>query len=411
MGLSSTSLPGAAAMLSQGFMISRILVDWASVEQATGVYNFTGIDAAFSTLGGSQLLPYCVLGNANPLYDGGMSPTSATGVAAFTNFALAVLQQYAGLGILWELFAQPNVNATRGVGGSVLSGWAPASNATAYAVAMLAAASAIAAAFPAETLVGPTLARLSSGQDTAFAQVVFASGALDDLDVLSMNLTGAPGAPEGAFTEITAFTALAQHYSRGGVALPLVIGSWGYSSADVSAPTQAVYLARMMLYNLGMGINVTVWESWTDASSGVADGVVLPTYINASYPFAPKPAFLAAATLASVTTSCSFVGMVNVSAANASSVECFVVSFTCSTPASPALMATWCVVPPGEMVNVDVPIASALALPAAQQPLGAGVCFNVVDYVNSSLPQVCTSDSTIPMIVGDAPMYAFGPVA
>lgn len=115
--------PGELAMLAKGFQGVRMDFSWAAVEPQAGQYDFSAYDRLVSDLSQAQLFPYFILDYANPLYDGGAPPQSDGAIAAFVAFARAALGRYAGQGIVWEMWNEPNGD----------NFWPPKHNATAYA--------------------------------------------------------------------------------------------------------------------------------------------------------------------------------------------------------------------------------------------------------------------------------------
>lgn len=69
-----------------------------------GVYNFSDYDSLAATMEVHGVVPYWILDYGNPLYDGGLSPCSDEGRAAFAAFTIAMMDRFKGRGIVWELW-------------------------------------------------------------------------------------------------------------------------------------------------------------------------------------------------------------------------------------------------------------------------------------------------------------------
>jgi hypothetical protein len=69
----------------------------------TGEYNFTEYDTLASNMEKNGLKAILILDYNNPLYDGGLSPHTDEGRAAFAKWAAATVAHFQGRGYLWEV--------------------------------------------------------------------------------------------------------------------------------------------------------------------------------------------------------------------------------------------------------------------------------------------------------------------
>ncbi|MET0377264.1 MAG: calcium-binding protein, partial [Rhizorhabdus sp.] len=102
---------GATSHFSQGWDLSlldaaaplgvrhlRDEIGWASIEKVPGVYDFSSLDVAYvDRLLSKGFMPTLVFQGGNPLYDGGATPFTAAGRAAFADFVAATVQHFQGV--------------------------------------------------------------------------------------------------------------------------------------------------------------------------------------------------------------------------------------------------------------------------------------------------------------------------
>jgi hypothetical protein len=276
--------PGEMEMLAAaGFKWVRADLDWSAVERKKGEYDFSQGDKLFAALDRVGIRALVVLAYSNPLYDSNLSPHSDEGVRAFANFAAAAARHFKCHGAMWEIYNEPN---------NVF--WRPASDPAAYIKLALATAKAIKAAEPGELVVGPAL----SGTDGAWLEPIYKSGLLRYLDAITVHPYG-DFPPEDRKIHYDGVKGLLDRYLPWGKHIPVYSGEWGYSSANVSAELQARYAARMFLFNIAEGINLSIWYDWRDDGPDPANtennfGLVSNAYHKGETPpLKPKPAYLA----------------------------------------------------------------------------------------------------------------------
>jgi hypothetical protein len=286
----TTAAPGETAMLATAFRVVRMDLMWGSVESRCGQYNFTAYDTLLAAMEAHGLRPYWILDYSNSCYDPGPGCHSDACVAAYGRFTAAVVTRYAGHGIIFESVNEPN-----GMG---------ADNATQITRLCAAAGPHFLAAN--ETFVGPT----SAGIDWTYLNATFSAGILQYLSGVSVHPYRAT-APETVISDLQLLRTYVDFYSaQWNVTrpLPILAGEWGYTSAGpacvygnkVPAPLQGKYVPRMWLSNLQAGVSLSIDYDWIDDGLDPEDcesnfGSVLRNYSgNASAPYVPKPAYLAA---------------------------------------------------------------------------------------------------------------------
>ena len=134
---------------------------WAQVETSPGVYLFpAAFDAYMARLKRDGISPLVILDFANPLYDGGNTPYTAAGIAAYARYCVAVLGHYGPQIEAVEIWNEYN--------GSFCTGPATNDRAGTYAAMLKKAYSAIKAARPDVTVhADPVLAAAGGGRRAA----------------------------------------------------------------------------------------------------------------------------------------------------------------------------------------------------------------------------------------------------
>lgn len=230
-----------------------------------------------------------ILDYGNPLYDKGMAPSSEEGRAAFARWAASAAQHFAGQGILWEMWNEPDGEF-----------WKPRPKVADYVKLALATGQAIREAAPGETFIGPAT---SGGLNFPFLETCFQAGLLDYWAGVSVHLYRRSD-PETASVELRRLRLLIARYAPPGKRVPIISGEWGYSAEMAGNSAQKVgwMLPRMWLSNIANEVPLSIWydwhDDWTDPKkpdSGNAFGVVSKAYYEKRDPvFDPKPAYVAA---------------------------------------------------------------------------------------------------------------------
>ncbi|TMM51059.1 glycosyl hydrolase [Sulfitobacter sabulilitoris] len=83
-------------------------IGWSEVETAPGVYDFSVADAYMHPLIRAGIMPFIVINDTNPLYDGGKTPHSTDGRAAFARYVSAILSHYGADAVRIEIGNEVN---------------------------------------------------------------------------------------------------------------------------------------------------------------------------------------------------------------------------------------------------------------------------------------------------------------
>lgn len=272
-----------------GFKFIRMDLVWSSVERVKGAYDFekSGYDALTKgcTKRGIQIL--YILDYSNKLYESDRSVRTEAGRKAFAAFAEAAAKRYAGKGILWEIWNEPNLKHF----------WNPQPSAEDYCKLVEEAAGRIRKADP----TGQVVAGATSQIPLGWFEDCFKRGLLKWIDVLSVHPYRSQ-APETVVQDYAKLRELITRYAPPGKGMPVISGEWGYSNLNwdksrLSEQEQAQYLARMFLINLHQGIPVSIWYDWKN--DGTDPNEREHQFGTVGHDLNPKAAYLAAKVLSS----------------------------------------------------------------------------------------------------------------
>jgi len=294
--------PGELEMLAAGgFRFVRMDFFWEGIEQQAGVYDFAAYDHLLADLDRLGLRAYFILDYGHRLYDGGLSPHTDEGRAAFCAFVTAAMQRFAGRGIVWEMWNEPNHGMF----------WKPVPKVADYIALAQAVGETVREIAPKEILVGPTTSEI----DLPFLKACFSAGLLPLWDAVSVH-PYRQSPPETVAEEYrTLRTLIRRHRLRFGDDTrpdpPILSGEWGYSSAKLqhggfNEAQQGRYLPRQWLSNIANGIPISIWYDWHDDGDDPSNAehnfgtVRRPYRAGQAEVYEPKPAYLAAKTLTSV---------------------------------------------------------------------------------------------------------------
>lgn len=230
----------------------RFDVTWLRVETIPGEYNFTDYDALMAALDSKGTRAVMILAYGNPLYDSGLAPTSTAARQAFVNFAKATVARYAGKGVVWEIWNEPNKS----------SFWKPEANADRYADLAIQTAAAIRQVHPEEWIVGPGL----SGMDFPYLERLFQRGFLQHFDAVSVHPYRSSKPPETVLPEYWALQNLINRYKPANKVVPVMSSEWGFSLKwpGFDESLQARYIVRSLLSNSIGGVGLSVIYSLKD---------------------------------------------------------------------------------------------------------------------------------------------------
>lgn len=246
-----------------GFTYIRTDLFWEYTETERGVYDFHEYDTLMAELSEQGLKAMFILDFNNPLYQPGsdkQGPSSATVFTAYANWAAAAVSHFAGRGVVWEIWNEPN-NAPF---------WGPAPNVHHYMALAKAASQAIKGAHPNEILIGPsstfsdrnTVSSRDPNNGLSFLNACFGLGLLNVVDGVSEHSYRPRAAnPETVLDFYAAVQDLMRKYRQ---TLPIVSSEWGYSRTEVDEATQAKYVVRSFLCNAIAGVPLSIWYDWSD---------------------------------------------------------------------------------------------------------------------------------------------------
>ena len=286
------SRPGEVRMIADaGFRWVRTDFKWDVTERDRGRYDFSSYDRLLKELEANHLRALFILDYGNPLYTEGMSVRTAEARHAFAKWSVAAAKHFAGRGIVWEVFNEPNIPVF----------WPPDPDVQEYVALAAEVSRAFQAEAPQESLIGPATSKI----DLPFLTSCFEGNLPENWSGISVHPYRATN-PETAVSEYARLRELINKYSgRGEKPLNIISSEWGYSSAwpRMNEQRQAVMLARQFLTNVANGIPLSIWYDWRDDGTDPNEGehhfgLVRHEYKAGSTPaYEPKPAFLAARTL------------------------------------------------------------------------------------------------------------------
>jgi polysaccharide biosynthesis protein PslG len=272
-----------------GFKLIRMDLSWSAVEKTRGVYDFekTGYDSLTKGCTDRDISILYILDYSNKLYEKDRSVRTEEGRKAFAAFAEAAAKRYAGKGILWEMWNEPNIKQF----------WSPQPNAEDYCKLVEETAPRIKAADPHSQVVAGATSQIPM----SWLEDCFKAGLLKWIDVLSVHpYRSRP--PETVVPDYAKLRVLIKRYAPAGKDIPIISGEWGYSNINwdksrLTEQQQAAYLARMFLTNLYQGIPVSIWYDWRDDGKDPNEREY--NFGTVRYDLAPKAAYLAVKVLSS----------------------------------------------------------------------------------------------------------------
>jgi len=235
---------------ASGTKFIRMDFAWGGIERQKGEYNFSAYDRLVGDMDKIGIRCLLIFDYSNRLYDNGLSPHTEEGWAAFAKWAAAGAKHFAGKGVLWEIWNEPNIQQF----------WKPKPNAEDYSKLCLATIDAIREADRNAFIMAPA----SSTFPWEFFETMGKQGVIGKLDAFSVH-PYRQTAPETAEADYARLRGLIEKYAPG-KKLPIVSGEWGYSTGwrGMDDEKQANYLVRQRLVNLWMGVPLSIWYDWHD---------------------------------------------------------------------------------------------------------------------------------------------------
>ncbi|MFB7890715.1 hypothetical protein ACFC1I_00755 [Microbacterium sp. NPDC056044] len=233
---------------------------WDTIETAPGVYEFPALfDAQLAAAKARGERPLVILAYFSRWYDGGKTPSSPEGIAAFASYAAAAAAHY-GADVDYEIYNEFNHTFNNGACGMT---------AACYYDLLVPAAAAIHAAAPGARVVGP----VSAGAKWDFMEELFALGALQHLDAVSYHTYDFPVAPEGR-TEagVATLRALIDEYAPGsGIPIWLSEHGWTTTTGGTTEQQQAAYVVRSAALLEAAGVERIVYYELIDSGHNPAE--------------------------------------------------------------------------------------------------------------------------------------------
>jgi len=224
-----------------GFKFIRMDLTWSGIEQDKGVYDFgkLGYDALTKGCTERNIRILYILDYSNKLYELDRSVRSEAGRKAFADFAEAAAKRYAGKGILWEIWNEPNLKHF----------WSPQPSIEDYYRLVEKTAPRIKKADHSGLIVAGATSQIPLG----WLEDCFKKGLLKWIDILSVHPYRSQP-PETVVEEYAKLRELIKHYAPAAKKIPFISGEWGYSNINwdksrLSEQDQAQYLLRMFLIN------------------------------------------------------------------------------------------------------------------------------------------------------------------
>jgi hypothetical protein len=273
-----------------GFRWVRMDLVWRQVEREPGTYDFRAYDELVSSLKRRGMRALLILDYENPVHSDGPdhSPQSPRTVRAFGDFAAAAAVHFAGTGVVFEVWNEPNIFF-----------WKPTPNAQHY--------STLARESTARIRAGDSNALVAVGSlsqiDFAFLRVMLESGAAEGADALSVHpyrKDAMWSVPESFWEELLHLHTVAAEKKT--QALPVWSSEWGYSSATSPAITrtvaerrQALFAVRQILATRIAGMPLSIYYDLRDDGTDPTDHESTCGLIANDY--SDKPAVVAVRTL------------------------------------------------------------------------------------------------------------------
>ncbi|MGW6278622.1 carbohydrate binding domain-containing protein [Kribbella sp. NPDC055071] len=236
-------------------------------------YNFDTYTPYLKALARNGIHPLPILDYANPKYDGGLTPYTDAGRAAFAAYSTAAMKRFRGQFTAVEVFNEFN------------AGWfttGPASGDPKYYAALLESTyTAVKAVDPSIVVVGG----VTYGTAIDWLRAVFDEGGMAHLDVVSNHpYVGIPESPDAIDAAEREVAALIEQYN-GGKPKPVWVSELGWSLGD--GLTAAGYLVRGLVLSMAGGVEKFFWYDLVgDQNFGLLNEIGADTYT-------PRPVYAA----------------------------------------------------------------------------------------------------------------------
>lgn len=297
---------GLDAAASAGFAWVRMDLTWAEIETAPGIYSFEDYDSLLDDLAARGMRALLILDYGNPLYTGGanLPPTTATAVRAFGDFAEEAARHFAGYGVRYEIWNEPNSDRF----------WPPEPDAGQYADLAAEAITRVHAGDPAATVATGGLA----GMDDLFLFEYLLAGGGTGADGIGCHPYRSD-APEDAIGDVQMWRLIVAQLLPSNP--PLLSTEWGYSStwygdghSAAARERQAIMAARELLTTWSQGFPLMIYYDLRDDGSDGAEAE--HNFGLLAQDYADKPAMQAVRTLSAAATGRQYAGLLELGLTN-----------------------------------------------------------------------------------------------
>jgi hypothetical protein len=253
-----------------GIRSVRDEIYWQDVEPHLGQFVFpVRYERYMAELRAKGISPLVELTFANRAYDGGMTPYTEDGFSAYARYGVEVLRHYGSQISAVEIWNEYN--------GSFCKGPASHDRADTYARMARVAYRALKEERPDLVVAGGATA----GVPLPYLEHLFAQGALDSMDAVSVHPYRYDSEPEGIETDIAALQGLIKRYGHGRPKAVWVteIG-WGTRAAAapgelaIDERTQASFLVRAYALLISTGVERIYWYLFRDYDAFATMGLV-----------------------------------------------------------------------------------------------------------------------------------------
>lgn len=245
-----------------GFMWIRTSVDWDTIDQGGGSYNFSAWDYLFNSLTARGMKPLFVFMYGNTRYGGNdMSVRGGTQLAAWGNFVEATTRRYAGRGARYEVWNEPDGDTF----------WLPSPNVSEYVAFLKASLPRVRAGDPTALVTTGGLGMF----DRNYFGPMLAQGGATGYDAVGVHTYWMSGDPETVFDEVAWWRSVKNQYSLGslqdwmtefGYGLNNDVGG-GYIGANETTK-YAAWTARTILADWIAGFKMIMLYDADDGSGG-----------------------------------------------------------------------------------------------------------------------------------------------
>lgn len=283
------------AARSAGMDWVRMDLTWSSVEPQTNQFNWSAYDSLVQALEARGMKALFILDYGHPVHTGGMPPTNAAQVLAFSNYAQAAAQHFAGHGALFEVWNEPNISGF----------WKPEPNTNHYAALTRAVIPAVQRADPAAGVLVGALA----GPDHRFARGFLSLGGGEGAAGVSVH----PylGDAASLSDHVLNLRAIVQQTVPANP--PLYDSEWGYTSAAYgdghstnARLVQAQRVPRRLLASWAAGMPLMIYYDIRD--DGLESTNTEHNFGLLARDYTDKPAMQAVRTLSAVSAGRLFTG-------------------------------------------------------------------------------------------------------